>query len=39
MPIVLGRVTGRRLKINGLVDVAVDECKKAWKGTIEEYLQ
>ncbi len=39
MPIVLGRVTGRRLRINGLVDVAVDECKKAWKGTIEEYLQ
>jgi phosphoribosylformylglycinamidine synthase len=37
--IILGRVAGKRLRINRLIDIAVDECSKVWKGTIEGYLQ
>ncbi len=37
--IVIGKVGGDRLKVNGLIDVSVDELKTAWKGSIERLLK
>lgn len=37
--IVIGKVGGNRLKIDGLVDVSVDEMKAAWKGSLEKFLR
>lgn len=37
--IVIGKVGGDRLKINGFIDMLVDELKTAWKGSIERLLK
>ncbi|MBI3398514.1 MAG: phosphoribosylformylglycinamidine synthase subunit PurL [Deltaproteobacteria bacterium] len=36
--VVIGKVGGKRLKINGIIDAAVDELKTAWQGSIERLL-
>ncbi|MBI3753437.1 MAG: phosphoribosylformylglycinamidine synthase II, partial [Deltaproteobacteria bacterium] len=37
--IVIGKVGGKRLKVDGLIDVSVDDLKTAWKGSIERLLK
>ena len=37
--IVIGKVGGERLKIDGLIDIPVDELKAAWKDALERLLR
>ena len=37
--IVIGKVGGKRLKVNGFIDMPVDELKTAWKGALERLLR
>ena len=37
--VVIGKVGGERLKIDGLIDIPVDELKAAWKGSLERLLK
>lgn len=37
--VVIGKVGGERLKIDGLIDIPVDELKAAWSGALEGLLK
>jgi phosphoribosylformylglycinamidine synthase subunit PurL len=37
--VVIGKVGGERLKIDGLIDIPVDDLKAAWKDTLERLLR
>lgn len=37
--VVIGKVGGNRLKINGFIDMPVDELKRLWKDTLERLLR
>ncbi len=37
--VVIGKVGGKRFKIDGLIDMPVDELKTAWKGALEKLLK
>lgn len=37
--VVIGKVLGERLKINGLVDISIEELKMTWKGQLERLLK